>query len=947
MQNIKYILIFLSIILFSVPLYSQAILEADGPGSTYELITNVFAPGRDTTAVEDPQCIHPSFGRHIAEVWDTNLSQYVFEFYIHVTPDNDRCIMLDRQRVEIKTYDASPDSLKGVTGETITYKWKFKLPVGFQPSTSFTHIHQIKAVGGNDGDPIFTLTPRKGSPNKLELIHDNTTKVAIVDLSSFEGVWVECKEVVYIDSIKGRYSLTIKKVSDGTTLLSYSNNQIMTIRSDNTFIRPKWGLYRSLDHPTDLRDEAMRFAGFYIGEGSTITTAGSGNWSSTTANTPWPWGTSPSSSDTVVIAAGHTITLDQNAAVNSLTINNGATLSTTLADSTRSLNGNITINGNFNVSGGYKLNTNGNIICFGSSAALKFGSNGGKLSSASPKTFTLSNGATLGTAINSTTGDVVQLSLANLALVVINSPALTTIEYKNSGNSWVTILPNNQVYGNLRFTTSSSTAGRTITLKNNLSILGSLTWAPTSTTTGINVWDFGPYKISHAGSGTAVTVSQASSTNQIQITGTGADLFSGFTSYNFVAPSNTNCLVNYASTTGTQNVVGGTYNNLTISGGSIKSLSGPLTVDTLTLTSGKLALGSNNLTLGPSSIISGTPSAANMVVSEGTGELRKQISSAPTLPYSFTFPVGDNNGTAEYSPIRLSFTNGIFSSAYVGVKLKNQKHTSNGSTTNYINRYWTISASGISSFSCNADFVYSDGDIVGTESNLTLGKYNGSIWDVVGYVNPTINTLSALGLTSFSDFTGGESAALPVQITSFVGNYVGSGVKLEWQTISEVNNYGFNVQRQSGDRFTTIGFVAGKGTTMEPQSYSFIDNQPGNSYRLEQIDNNGLKNYYGPILLNPNSVDNYVPAVFKLNQNYPNPFNPTTNISFSLGNSGHTTLKVYNMLGNEVATLFNGNGEAGKLYTVKFDGINLSTGMYIYKLQNGNSVEVRKLVLVK
>jgi hypothetical protein len=187
MRNIKYILILLFIILFSVPLYSQAVLEANGPGNTYELITNVFAPGHDTTAVEDPQCIDSLFGRHITEVWDATLNQYVFEFYIHVTPDNDRCIAFDRQRVEIKTYDASPDSLKGVTGETVTYKWKFKLPVGFQPSTSFTHIHQIKAVGGNDGDPLFTLTPRKGSPNKLELIHDNTTKVAMVDLSLFEG----------------------------------------------------------------------------------------------------------------------------------------------------------------------------------------------------------------------------------------------------------------------------------------------------------------------------------------------------------------------------------------------------------------------------------------------------------------------------------------------------------------------------------------------------------------------------------------------------------------------------------------------------------------------------------------------------------------------------------------------------------------------------------------
>ncbi len=191
---------------------------------------------------------------------------------------------------------------------------------------------------------------------------------------------------------------------------------------------------------------------------------------------------------------------------------------------------------------------------------------------------------------------------------------------------------------------------------------------------------------------------------------------------------------------------------------------------------------------------------------------------------------------------------------------------------------------------------------------------------------------------------------LPIQLASFVGSFVGDNVKLEWSTISEVNNYGFNVQRlnEASKNFETIGFVEGNGSTLEPQSYSYIDVQAGTTYRLEQIDNDGLITYYGPIMLNPNSVgDESVPAVFALNQNYPNPFNPSTTISFSLANSGNTTLKVYNVLGNEVATLFNGNAEAGKLYNVKFDATKLSTGMYIYKLQNGNNVEVKKLTLVK
>ena len=248
----------------SAPVFGQAILNADGPGNTYELINSVLAPsGGDV--VENPECVHPEFGRHIAEVWDADLGQYVFEFYSHVTPDNDRCINFDRQRIEIKTYDQSPDSLLGTIGETFTYTWKFRLPTGFQPSPNFTHLHQIKAVGGNDGNPLFTLTARKGSPNKLELIHDNTTKVAIVNLLSFEGTWVECAEVMTVGS-SGSYTMTIRNVITGDTILSYTNGNIMTIRSDNDFIRPKWGIYRSLLSSSDLRDEAVRFAGFSIKE---------------------------------------------------------------------------------------------------------------------------------------------------------------------------------------------------------------------------------------------------------------------------------------------------------------------------------------------------------------------------------------------------------------------------------------------------------------------------------------------------------------------------------------------------------------------------------------------------------------------------------------------------------------------------------------------------------
>jgi Secretion system C-terminal sorting domain len=269
----KFIALFILPFFYNAAATAQVVLNANGPGDTYELINSVLAPGYN--AVESPDISHPAFGRHIAEVFDIELNKHVFEFYSHVTPDNDpSTTSTDRQRVEIKTYDQSPANLIGIPGETVTYKWRFRIPVGYQPSATFSHLHQIKPVNGDDDDPLFTLTARKGSPNKLELIYvasssSGTTKPAVVDLSLFEGRWVEVTEKIEIGAA-GKYSISIKRVSDGTVLLSYYNPNIATIRPDNSFIRPKWGIYRSIATPADLRDEAVRFSDFSITEGAAV-----------------------------------------------------------------------------------------------------------------------------------------------------------------------------------------------------------------------------------------------------------------------------------------------------------------------------------------------------------------------------------------------------------------------------------------------------------------------------------------------------------------------------------------------------------------------------------------------------------------------------------------------------------------------------------------------------
>ncbi|MDF1550083.1 MAG: hypothetical protein P1P88_19815, partial [Bacteroidales bacterium] len=189
MKKLYLILLIISFLPYS---YSQVLLDATENGNTYELITSVLAPGANP--IETPDCSHPEFGDHIDMVFDADLNAYVFRFHIHKTPDNDRCINFDRQRNEIKTYSESPANLIGVEGETVEYKWKFKIDANFQASSGFTHLHQLKAVGGSEeGMPLFTLTARKGSPDKLELRyaeHLSQETLYEVDLTPFKGIWV-------------------------------------------------------------------------------------------------------------------------------------------------------------------------------------------------------------------------------------------------------------------------------------------------------------------------------------------------------------------------------------------------------------------------------------------------------------------------------------------------------------------------------------------------------------------------------------------------------------------------------------------------------------------------------------------------------------------------------------------------------------------------------------
>ena len=193
-----------------------------------------------------------------------------------------------------------------------------------------------------------------------------------------------------------------------------------------------------------------------------------------------------------------------------------------------------------------------------------------------------------------------------------------------------------------------------------------------------------------------------------------------------------------------------------------------------------------------------------------------------------------------------------------------------------------------------------------------------------------------------------NESELPVELTSFSAKTIGSLVKLSWSTSTEVNNYGFDVERfaLSAERqaWEKIGFVEGNGNSNSTKNYSFEDKNLSSDkylYRLKQIDNDGQFEYSNEI-----EIDLGIPGKFELTQNYPNPFNPSTKISWQSPISSHQTLKIYDMLGNEVVTLVDEFREAGR-YETTFDASTLSSGIYFYRLQAESFVETKKILLLK
>jgi hypothetical protein len=273
---------------------------------------------------------------------------------------------------------------------------------------------------------------------------------------------------------------------------------------------------------------------------------------------------------------------------------------------------------------------------------------------------------------------------------------------------------------------------------------------------------------------------------------------------------------------------------------------------------------------------------------------------------------------------------------------------------NFANENLTITSTGGSGYTYDIVYYYNLARqyTISSEANFRLAKYDIS----TGWVqldatpNTTTKSITITGLTSFSSFSFGDANnPLPVNIKSFTSNVSERNVKLTWVTEKENNNKGFEIQRANANsqnpEFIKIGYASSLGNNPNQNIYTFKDNKLSvgkYNYRLKQIDINGNFTYFNLSSI----VEIELPKEFRLSQNYPNPFNPISKIDYDLAVDTKVRFVIYDMLGREIKILVNENQKA-EYYTIEFNATNFASGVYFYRIQAGDFISTKRMVLVK
>jgi hypothetical protein len=370
----------------------------------------------------------------------------------------------------------------------------------------------------------------------------------------------------------------------------------------------------------------------------------------------------------------------------------------------------------------------------------------------------------------------------------------------------------------------------------------------------------------------------------------------------------------------------------------------------------------------------------NPASSTNIGRLCREV--GPTSTGPFHFPVGRTGASDKCVPIVIeiasftgSFVSGTSPFPYISVRVVDAKHPQNLQTSAYFGLYWVVQGVGTpdqdgGTVCVDLNFTYHNVYRTGNPTDLYSDRYTdnyednvfGSGWDLTGtQSSPATGSprLVAMGacVPGFGDFTIGfgnpfdPGGGVPVELTSFSARYIDRSVRLNWNTATELNNFGFAIERsQDGENWEEVGFVPGFGTSLSPKSYEHTDvlndevaHAPQLAYRLRQMDRDGTTDYSNIVFVKTGEL----PSGVELNAAYPNPFNPATTISFTMQESANVNLKVFNTFGQEVATLLSNSAMDAGLHTIAFSGNNLPSGVYMAVLEANGASQQQKLVLNK
>ena len=366
--------------------------------------------------------------------------------------------------------------------------------------------------------------------------------------------------------------------------------------------------------------------------------------------------------------------------------------------------------------------------------------------------------------------------------------------------------------------------------------------------------------------------------------------------------------------------------------------------NTLNLSNGHLDLTNFNMTLGGAiNAVNGTPSESNMIVSSGSGEIRKRFTEAPVSDDSdaFIFPVGTNNTSNEYTPVIMNFQSANFGpDAYVSVHVEDAKNPYLApDVTTYIDRNWTIEPNDMSEYNYEVKLYYTDEDLVLgplIEGDISPVKYSNGTWyepqglipdfpDAVeqgsAFIFASSNYMVWGDLTSFSVFggAGGTGEPLPVELLSFSGECQNQTSVLNWSTASEYNSAYFDIEKsENGFDWEVIHSVDAAGFSSSLVEYQYVDlNKFYNTsyYRLNQFDIDGRNEYYGPIEVSCEEQSRLM--------TFPNP----SDASFSL------LINDPRFLGEVNIKIFDAHGKI-----VGFKELNVLEGVNVYPWY-GNSLE--------